>query len=236
MKKFAAVAAVSLGALAFGAAGTSSAAEKVTFHQSGNFQYSSPVAYCNNGVPAVTFAYRTLNLTEKQVTFSAPGYKSLVVTNVKPYTSFDGVTTRPNVVGKTLVVTGKGSTSGTSFTQTLRVPATCANLPTSAAAINWSNAPKATAKPAQPTKPAETAKPSKPAQPTKPAQPAKPAETAKPAQPAKPAAPAPAEGQGPRVETDYVAQNGGFNNAAALALGGAVVAGAGVTVAARRRK
>lgn len=210
MKKFAAAAVVGFGALAVTGSAASSA---VDFRTSGNIQYTVPQYACTpSNYPAAVLAYRTLNVTESKVTFSAPGYTPFTQTNVKPYTGFDTFATAPGVAGHSVTVTIKGSTSGSVATVKLNVPATCAGLPkitADGAKIDWSKAPKATATP----KPTATPSTSAPAP--------------------KPSTSAPA---GPRVETDYVAEQNTTTAALALTMGGlAVAAGAGV-VAARRRK
>ncbi|WP_074046181.1 MULTISPECIES: hypothetical protein [Dermacoccus] len=227
MKKFAGLAAVGVGALAFAGAGASQAAET---HISGNLQYTSMTYWCDKGKPNFAFGYRTLNKTESQVTFTASGFKPLVTKNVSPYTASRTVYAVGGYAGKPITVTAHAASTGSSFSVSGRVPSSCAGLPTVLPVTDWSAAGKPTAQPV-PTKPA----PTKPA-PTKPA-PTKPAPT-KPA-PTKPAPTTPAPtttGQGPKVETDRVVTNQNDTTAAAAGLGALALAGGGLVVARRARR
>ena len=222
MKKFAGLAAVGVGALAFAGAGASQAAET---HISGNLQYTSMTYWCDKGKPNFAFGYRTLNKTESQVTFTASGFKPLVTKNVSPYTASRTVYAVGGYAGKPITVTAHAASTGSSFSVSGRVPSSCASLPTVLPFTDWSAAGKPTAQPV-PTKPA----PTKPA-PTKPA-PTKPAPT-KPA----PTTSAPTTtGQGPKVETDRVVTNQNDTTAAAAGLGALALAGGGLVVARRARR
>ncbi|MCG7429303.1 hypothetical protein [Dermacoccus nishinomiyaensis] len=222
MKKFAGLAAVGVGALAFAGAGASQAAET---HISGNLQYTSMTYWCDKGKPNFAFGYRTLNKTESQVTFTASGFKPLVTKNVSPYTASRTVYAVGGYAGKPITVTAHAASTGSSFSVSGRVPSSCAGLPTALPFTDWSAAGKPTAQPV-PTKPA----PTKPA-PTTPA-PTKPAPT-KPA----PTTPAPTTtGQGPKVETDRVVTNQNDTTAAAVGLGALALAGGGLVVARRARR
>ena len=224
MKKFAGLAAVGVGALAFTGAGASQAAET---HISGNLQYTSMTYWCDKGKPNFAFGYRTLNKTESQVTFTASGFKPLVTKNVSPYTASRTVYAVGGYAGKPITVTAHAASTGSSFSVSGRVPSSCAGLPTVLPVTDWSAAGKPTAQPV-PTKPAPTT--TKPA-PTKPA-PTKPAPT-KPA----PTTPAPTTtGQGPKVETDRVVTNQNDTTAAAAGLGALALAGGGLVVARRARR
>lgn len=224
MKKFAGLAAVGVGALAFTGAGASQAAET---HISGNLQYTSMTYWCDKGKPNFAFGYRTLNKTESQVTFTASGFKPLVTKNVSPYTASRTVYAVGGYAGKPITVTAHAASTGSSFSVSGRVPSSCAGLPTVLPFTDWSAAGKPTAQPV-PTKPAPTT--TKPA-PTKPA-PTKPAPT-KPA----PTTPAPTTtGQGPKVETDRVVTNQNDTTAAAAGLGALALAGGGLVVARRARR
>lgn len=224
MKKFAGLAAVGVGALAFAGAGASQAAET---HISGNLQYTSMTYWCDKGKPNFAFGYRTLNKTESQVTFTASGFKPLVTKNVSPYTASRTVYAVGGYAGKPITVTAHAASTGSSFSVSGRVPSSCAGLPTVLPFTDWSAAGKPTAQPV-PTKPAPTT--TKPA-PTKPA-PTKPAPT-KPA----PTTPAPTTtGQGPKVETDRVVTNQNDTTAAAAGLGALALAGGGLVVARRARR
>ena len=217
MKKFAGLAAVGVGALAFTGAGASQAAET---HISGNLQYTSMTYWCDKGKPNFAFGYRTLNKTESQVTFTASGFKPLVTKNVSPYTASRTVYAVGGYAGKPITVTAHAASTGSSFSVSGRVPSSCAGLPTVLPFTDWSAAGKPTAQPV-PTKPA----PTKPA-PTKPA-PTKPA----------PTTPAPTTtGQGPKVETDRVVTNQNDTTAAAVGLGALALAGGGLVVARRARR
>ena len=217
MKKFAGLAAVGVGALAFAGAGASQAAET---HISGNLQYTSMTYWCDKGKPNFAFGYRTLNKTESQVTFTASGFKPLVTKNVSPYTASRTVYAVGGYAGKPITVTAHAASTGSSFSVSGRVPSSCAGLPTALPFTDWSAAGKPTAQPV-PTKPA----PTKPA-PTKPA-PTKPA----------PTTPAPTTtGQGPKVETDRVVTNQNDTTAAAAGLGALALAGGGLVVARRARR
>ena len=217
MKKFAGLAAVGVGALAFAGAGASQAAET---HISGNLQYTSMTYWCDEGKPNFAFGYRTLNKTESQVTFTASGFKPLVTKNVSPYTASRTVYAVGGYAGKPITVTAHAASTGSSFSVSGRVPSSCAGLPTVLPFTDWSAAGKPTAQPV-PTKPA----PTKPA-PTKPA-PTKPA----------PTTPAPTTtGQGPKVETDRVVTNQNDTTAAAAGLGALALAGGGLVVARRARR
>ena len=217
MKKFAGLAAVGVGALAFTGAGASQAAET---HISGNLQYTSMTYWCDKGKPNFAFGYRTLNKTESQVTFTASGFKPLVTKNVSPYTASRTVYAVGGYAGKPITVTAHAASTGSSFSVSGRVPSSCAGLPTVLPFTDWSAAGKPTAQPV-PTKPA----PTKPA-PTKPA-PTKPA----------PTTPAPTTtGQGPKVETDRVVTNQNDTTAAAAGLGALALAGGGLVVARRARR
>ena len=217
MKKFAGLAAVGVGALAFAGAGASQAAET---HISGNLQYTSMTYWCDKGKPNFAFGYRTLNKTESQVTFTASGFKPLVTKNVSPYTASRTVYAVGGYAGKPITVTAHAASTGSSFSVSGRVPSSCAGLPTVLPVTDWSAAGKPTAQPV-PTKPA----PTKPA-PTKPA-PTKPA----------PTTPAPTTtGQGPKVETDRVVTNQNDTTAAAAGLGALALAGGGLVVARRARR
>ena len=217
MKKFAGLAAVGVGALAFTGAGASQAAET---HISGNLQYTSMTYWCDKGKPNFAFGYRTLNKTESQVTFTASGFKPLVTKNVSPYTASRTVYAVGGYAGKPITVTAHAASTGSSFSVSGRVPSSCASLPTVLPFTDWSAAGKPTAQPV-PTKPA----PTKPA-PTKPA-PTKPA----------PTTPAPTTtGQGPKVETDRVVTNQNDTTAAAAGLGALALAGGGLVVARRARR
>ena len=227
MKKFAGLAAVGVGALAFTGAGASQAAET---HISGNLQYTSMTYWCDKGKPNFAFGYRTLNKTESQVTFTASGFKPLVTKNVSPYTASRTVYAVGGYAGKPITVTAHAASTGSSFSVSGRVPSSCAGLPTVLPFTDWSAAGKPTAQPV-PTKPA----PTKPA-PTQPA-PTKPAPT-KPA-PTKPAPTTSAPtttGQGPKVETDRVVTNQNDTTAAAAGLGALALAGGGLVVARRARR
>lgn len=224
MKKFAGLAAVGVGALAFAGAGASQAAET---HISGNLQYTSMTYWCDKGKPNFAFGYRTLNKTESQVTFTASGFTPLVTKNVSPYTASRTVYAVGGYAGKPITVTAHAASTGSSFSVSGRVPSSCAGLPTVLPFTDWSAAGKPTAQPV-PTKPAPTT--TKPA-PTKPA-PTKPAPT-KPA----PTTPAPTTtGQGPKVETDRVVTNQNDTTAAAAGLGALALAGGGLVVARRARR
>lgn len=224
MKKFAGLAAVGVGALAFTGAGASQAAET---HISGNLQYTSMTYWCDKGKPNFAFGYRTLNKTESQVTFTASGFKPLVTKNVSPYTASRTVYAVGGYAGKPITVTAHAASTGSSFSVSGRVPSSCAGLPTVLPFTDWSAAGKPTAQPV-PTKPAPTT--TKPA-PTKPA-PTKPAPT-KPA----PTTSAPTTtGQGPKVETDRVVTNQNDTTAAAAGLGALALAGGGLVVARRARR
>lgn len=224
MKKFAGLAAVGVGALAFAGAGASQAAET---HISGNLQYTSMTYWCDKGKPNFAFGYRTLNKTESQVTFTASGFKPLVTKNVSPYTASRTVYAVGGYAGKPITVTAHAASTGSSFSVSGRVPSSCAGLPTVLPFTDWSAAGKPTAQPV-PTKPAPTT--TKPA-PTKPA-PTKPAPT-KPA----PTTSAPTTtGQGPKVETDRVVTNQNDTTAAAAGLGALALAGGGLVVARRARR
>lgn len=224
MKKFAGLAAVGVGALAFAGAGASQAAET---HISGNLQYTSMTYWCDKGKPNFAFGYRTLNKTESQVTFTASGFTPLVTKNVSPYTASRTVYAVGGYAGKPITVTAHAASTGSSFSVSGRVPSSCAGLPTVLPVTDWSAAGKPTAQPV-PTKPAPTT--TKPA-PTKPA-PTKPAPT-KPA----PTTPAPTTtGQGPKVETDRVVTNQNDTAAAAAGLGALALAGGGLVVARRARR
>lgn len=224
MKKFAGLAAVGVGALAFAGAGASQAAET---HISGNLQYTSMTYWCDKGKPNFAFGYRTLNKTESQVTFTASGFTPLVTKNVSPYTASRTVYAIGGYAGKPITVTAHAASTGSSFSVSGRVPSSCAGLPTVLPFTDWSAAGKPTAQPV-PTKPAPTT--TKPA-PTKPA-PTKPAPT-KPA----PTTPAPTTtGQGPKVETDRVVTNQNDTTAAAAGLGALALAGGGLVVARRARR
>ena len=217
MKKFAGLAAVGVGALAFAGAGASQAAET---HISGNLQYTSMTYWCDKGKPNFAFGYRTLNKTESQVTFTASGFTPLVTKNVSPYTASRTVYAVGGYAGKPITVTAHAASTGSSFSVSGRVPSSCAGLPTVLPFTDWSAAGKPTAQPV-PTKPA----PTKPA-PTKPA-PTKPA----------PTTPAPTTtGQGPKVETDRVVTNQNDTTAAAAGLGALALAGGGLVVARRARR
>ena len=217
MKKFAGLAAVGVGALAFAGAGASQAAET---HISGNLQYTSMTYWCDKGKPNFAFGYRTLNKTESQVTFTASGFTPLVTKNVSPYTASRTVYAVGGYAGKAITVTAHAASTGSSFSVSGRVPSSCAGLPTVLPVTDWSAAGKPTAQPV-PTKPA----PTKPA-PTKPA-PTKPA----------PTTPAPTTtGQGPKVETDRVVTNQNDTTAAAAGLGALALAGGGLVVARRARR
>ena len=224
MKKFAGLAAVGVGALAFAGAGASQAAET---HISGNLQYTSMTYWCDKGKPNFAFGYRTLNKTESQVTFTASGFKPLVTKNVSPYTASRTVYAVGGYAGKPITVTAHAASTGSSFSVSGRVPSSCAGLPTVLPFTDWSAAGKPTAQPVPTkTKPA----PTKPA-PTKPA-PTTPAPT-KPA----PTTPAPTTtGQGPKVETDRVVTNQNDTAAAAAGLGALALAGGGLVVARRTRR
>ena len=214
MKKFAGLAAVGVGALAFAGAGASQAAET---HISGNLQYTSMTYWCDEGKPNFAFGYRTLNKTESQVTFTASGFKPLVTKNVSPYTASRTVYAVGGYAGKPITVTAHAASTGSSFSVSGRVPSSCAGLPTVLPFTDWSAAGKPTAQPV-PTK-------TKPA-PTKPA-PTKPA----------PTTPAPTTtGQGPKVETDRVVTNQNDTAAAAAGLGALALAGGGLVVARRTRR
>lgn len=217
MKKFAGLAAVGVGALAFTGAGASQAAET---HISGNLQYTSMTYWCDKGKPNFAFGYRTLNKTESQVTFTASGFKPLVTKNVSPYTASRTVYAVGGYAGKPITVTAHAASTGSSFSVSGRVPSSCAGLPTVLPFTDWSAAGKPTAQPV-PTKPA----PTKPA-PTKPA-PTKPAPTT--------SAPT-TTGQGPKVETDRVVTNQNGTTAAAAGLGALALAGGGLVVARRARR
>lgn len=217
MKKFAGLAAVGVGALAFTGAGASQAAET---HISGNLQYTSMTYWCDKGKPNFAFGYRTLNKTESQVTFTASGFKPLVTKNVSPYTASRTVYAVGGYAGKPITVTAHAASTGSSFSVSGRVPSSCAGLPTVLPFTDWSAAGKPTAQPV-PTKPA----PTKPA-PTKPA-PTKPAPTT--------SAPT-TTGQGPKVETDRVVTNQNDTTAAAAGLGALALAGGGLVVARRARR
>ena len=217
MKKFAGLAAVGVGALAFAGAGASQAAET---HISGNLQYTSMTYWCDEGKPNFAFGYRTLNKTESQVTFTASGFKPLVTKNVSPYTASRTVYAVGGYAGKPITVTAHAASTGSSFSVSGRVPSSCAGLPTVLPVTDWSAAGKPTAQPV-PTKPA----PTKPA-PTKPA-PTKPAPTT--------SAPT-TTGQGPKVETDRVVTNQNDTTAAAAGLGALALAGGGLVVARRARR
>ena len=217
MKKFAGLAAVGVGALAFTGAGASQAAET---HISGNLQYTSMTYWCDKGKPNFAFGYRTLNKTESQVTFTASGFKPLVTKNVSPYTASRTVYAVGGYAGKPITVTAHAASTGSSFSVSGRVPSSCAGLPTVLPFTDWSAAGKPTAQPV-PTKPA----PTKPA-PTKPA-PTKPAPTT--------SAPT-TTGQGPKVETDRVVTNQDGTTAAAAGLGALALAGGGLVVARRARR
>lgn len=224
MKKFAGLAAVGVGALAFAGAGASQAAET---HISGNLQYTSMTYWCDKGKPNFAFGYRTLNKTESQVTFTASGFTPLVTKNVSPYTASRTVYAVGGYAGKAITVTAHAASTGSSFSVSGRVPSSCAGLPTVLPVTDWSAAGKPTAQPVPTTtKPA----PTKPA-PTKPA-PTTPAPT-KPA----PTTPAPTTtGQGPKVETDRVVTNQNDTAAAAAGLGALALAGGGLVVARRARR
>ena len=217
MKKFAGLAAVGVGALAFTGAGASQAAET---HISGNLQYTSMTYWCDKGKPNFAFGYRTLNKTESQVTFTASGFKPLVTKNVSPYTASRTVYAVGGYAGKPITVTAHAASTGSSFSVSGRVPSSCAGLPTVLPFTDWSAAGKPTAQPV-PTKPA----PTKPA-PTKPA-PTKPAPTT--------SAPT-TTGQGPKVETDRVVTNQNGTTATAAGLGALALAGGGLVVARRARR
>lgn len=214
MKKFAGLAAVGVGALAFTGAGASQAAET---HISGNLQYTSMTYWCDKGKPNFAFGYRTLNKTESQVTFTASGFKPLVTKNVSPYTASRTVYAVGGYAGKPITVTAHAASTGSSFSVSGRVPSSCAGLPTVLPFTDWSAAGKPTAQPV-PTK-------TKPA-PTKPA-PTKPAPTT--------SAPT-TTGQGPKVETDRVVTNQNDTTAAAAGLGALALAGGGLVVARRARR
>ena len=214
MKKFAGLAAVGVGALAFTGAGASQAAET---HISGNLQYTSMTYWCDKGKPNFAFGYRTLNQTESQVTFTASGFKPLVTKNVSPYTASRTVYAVGGYAGKPITVTAHAASTGSSFSVSGRVPSSCAGLPTVLPFTDWSAAGKPTAQPV-PTK-------TKPA-PTKPA-PTKPAPTT--------SAPT-TTGQGPKVETDRVVTNQNGTTAAAAGLGALALAGGGLVVARRARR
>lgn len=217
MKKFVGLAAAGVGSLVAVAAVPAQAATPT--HISGNFQYTNMSYYCDHGTPNFVFSYRTLNLTESKVTFTATGYRPLVETNVAPYRASQTVTSLTNAAGKSIVVTGMGSTTGSKFSVSGMVPRTCAGLPSTMPTMDWKAAGKPTAKPVPNT--------TKPA-PTKPA-PTKPAPTA-------PASTAPTAPTGPKVDTDLV-RSGDSNGmtAAAGLVGAAALAGGGVVVARRRR-
>lgn len=218
MKKFAGLAAVGVGSIVAVAAAPSQAA--FTPSISGNFQYTNMQYWCDHGTPNFAFSYRTLNKTEAKVTFSASGYRPLTTTNVSPYTTGGSIVSLTKHAGRPITVHATGSTTGSSFTVSGRVPSTCAGLPTKQPVMNWSAAGKPTAQPV-PTKPA----------PTKPA-PAKPM----PSKPM-PAKPAPAKPAGPKVNTDLVvAHDSTSSTVTAAGLGAAaLVAGGGLVVARRRR-
>lgn len=224
MKKFAGFAAAGIGSLVAVAAVPAQAATPT--HISGNFQYTNMSYYCDHGTPNFVFSYRTLNLTESKVTFSATGYHPLVETNVAPYKASQTVTSLTNSAGKSIVVTGMGATTGSRFSVAGKVPRTCAGLPSTMPVMDWKAAGKPTAKPVpNTTKPSPTkSAPTKPA-PTTPA-PTKPA----------PTMPAPTKPTGPKVDTDLVRSGDSNGMTAAAGLAGAVaLAGGGVVVARRRR-
>lgn len=214
MKKFAGLAAVGVGALAFAGAGASQAAET---HISGNLQYTSMTYWCDKGKPNFAFGYRTLNKTESQVTFTASGFTPLVTKNVSPYTASRTVYAVGGYAGKPITVTAHAASTGSSFSVSGRVPSSCAGLPTVLPVTDWSAAGKPTAQPVPTT--------TKPA-PTKPA-PTKPAPTT--------SAPT-TTGQGPKVETDRVVTNQNDTAAAAAGLGALALAGGGLVVARRARR
>lgn len=235
MKKIAAFAGV--GAMALVGAASATAAPAPAASISGNFQYTQMSYWCDNGTPNFAFAYRTLNKTEAKVTFSATGYNPLTTYNVSPYRDSGVIYSLSSAAGKSITVWAKGSTTGSSFHVSGKVPSTCAGLPSNKPVVTWVGKPTAKPVPA-PTKttPAPTKTtpaPSKPA-PTKPA-PTKPAPSKPAPAPTKTEAPAPAPTTGgPKVETDYVAPSSTNTAVYALGAAGLAAAAAGTTVVARR--
>ena len=227
MKKFAGLALVGVGAMVATTAAPSQAAFTTTI--SGNFQYTNMQGWCDNGQPNVAFSYRTLNLTESKVTFTAPGFSPYTDTDVKPYTESNTLSPARSLPGRTITVTAKGATSGSSFTLSGKVPTSCAGLPTKMPEMNWGAAGQPTAQPVPTTtSPSPTTTSPKPTTSTTAPQPT--STTTSPM----PTSSAPTSTAGPKVETDRVAPQS--NNTAALAagIGAFAIVAAGGTVAVRR--
>lgn len=215
MKSFSALAAAGLGALTLASAAPSMAAgspatptQHATAPIAGNLQHTPMQFWCSKGMPNYLVAVRAVKTPEKSVTFSEPQLHEThtlgPVTHDKPMYIFSKI----NQAGKTVTITVKGNTSGSSFSVTGTVPTTCKGLPT--IQPNGTVTP-----PAKPTTPA----PSKPV-PTKPA----------------PGTLAPTKPIGPKVQTDLVATKGS-STSGELALAGlafAAVAAGGVVTARRR--
>lgn len=132
-----------LSALALGVSGAAHA--DVTTHISGNLQYTDMEYYCDNGTPNFWFSYRTLNITEEKLTFSATGYRDFIDYDVEPYTEGGELTSMDPAAGKAITLTAKGSTSGSSFTLNATVPTTCAGLPDAPPAFSWDDEGRPTA-------------------------------------------------------------------------------------------
>lgn len=220
MKKFAGLALVGVGAMVATTAAPSQAAFRTSI--SGNFQYTNMQYWCDNGTPNFSFSYRTLNKTEAKVTFTASGYRPLERTNVSPYTSGGSIKSLTRVPGRSITVHAAGSTTGSSFNVSGKVPTSCAGLPTTQPVMNWASAGTPTAEPV-PTStspsPTSTTTTTSPTSTTTSPMPTSSASTST---------------AGPKVETDRVAPQSDNTAALAAGLGAFAIVAAGGTIAVRR--
>lgn len=227
MKKFAGLALVGVGAMVATTAAPSRAAFKTSI--SGNFQYTNMQYWCDNGTPNFSFSYRTLNKTEAKVTFTASGYRPLVTTDVKPYTSGGSIQSVTKVPGRSITVHAVGSTTGSSFNVSGTVPTSCAGLPTKQPVMDWGTAGQPTAQPVPTTtSPSPTTTSPKPTTSTTAPKPT--STTTSPM----PTSSAPTSTAGPKVETDRVAPQSNNTAALAVGIGAFAIVAAGGTVAVRR--
>lgn len=160
---FPALAAAGVGALTLAAAAPSMAADSPATPSTtgdhakstivGSLQHTPIEFWCSKGMPNHVIAVGTVKTPEATVTVSEPQLHEThtmgPVTHDKPLVIFSKI----NQAGKTVTITVKGNTSGSAFSVTGTIPATCKGLP------NGTVIP-----PAQPTKPMPgTPTPTKPA-------------------------------------------------------------------------
>ena len=164
---FPALAAAGVGALTLAAPAPSMAADSPATPSTtgdhakstivGSLQHTPIEFWCSKGMPNHVIAVGTVKTPEATVTVSEPQLHEThtmgPVTHDKPLVIFSKI----NQAGKTVTITVKGNTSGSAFSVTGTIPATCKGLPT--VQPNGTVTP-----PAQPTKPMPgTPTPTKPA-------------------------------------------------------------------------